>query len=199
MILYVWNDTYLKNENVVNGVICSDFAKEIGFENGDKIIAVDGLSVDRFSDINKDMVLRDESFVVDVVRNEYLERVEIGNNFIKHWKNSGKEKLFIPRTLVKGLKVTKNSFSEKGIKPGDLLMSVNGISTRYFDEFKVELLKNKSKTVSVGLDRGGLNKVVEVEVSENGTIGFSIDNNLDLSVEKFSFLESFPAGYNLCL
>ena len=36
MILFVWNDTYLKNDDVVNGVICSDFAKEIGFENGDK-------------------------------------------------------------------------------------------------------------------------------------------------------------------
>ena len=58
-------------------------------------------------------------------------------------------------------------------------------------------MKNKSKTVSIGLDRGGFNKVVEVEVSENGTIGFSLDNNLDLSVEKFSFFESFPAGYNL--
>ena len=34
MILFVWNDTYLKNDDVVNGVICSDFAKEIGFENG---------------------------------------------------------------------------------------------------------------------------------------------------------------------
>ena len=200
MILYVWNDTYLKNENVVNGVICSDFAKEIGFENGDRIIAVDGLSVDRFSDINKDMVLRDESFVVDVVRRESLERVEIGNNFIKHWKNSGKERLFMPRTLVKVAQVSKNSFSEKaGIKPGDLLMSVNDVSTRYFDEFKVELLKNKSKTVSIGLDRDGFNKTVEVEVSENGTIGFSIDNNLDLSVEKFNFFESFPAGYNLAI
>ena len=41
--------------------------------------------------------------------------------------------------------------------------------------------------------------MVEVEVSENGKIGFSLDNNFNLSVEKFSFLESFPAGYNLAM
>ena len=35
-------------------------------------------------------------------------------------------------------------------------MSVNGVSTKYFDEFKRELLKNKSKTVSVGLDQRGV-------------------------------------------
>ena len=100
MTLYVWNDTYLKNDNVVNGVICSDFAKEVGFEDGDKIIAVDGLNVDRFMDISKNMVLRDDSFIVDVLRGESFERVEIGDNFIKHWKNSGKKLLFSPRTNV---------------------------------------------------------------------------------------------------
>ena len=200
MMLFVWNDTYLKNDDVVNGVICSDFAKEIGFENGDKIIAVDGLGIDRFSDINKDMVLRDKSFVVDVVRNESLERVVIGDNFIKHWKNSGKEKLFVPRSVVKVAEVSENSFSEKaGIKSGDILVSVNGVPTKYFDEFKRELLKNKSKIVSVGLDRGGDYSVAQVEVSEGGKIGFSLDNNFKLSVEKFSFLESFPAGYKLAM
>ena len=187
MTLYVWNDTYLKNENVTNGVVCSDFAKEIGFENGDKIIAIDGLGVDRFSDINKDMVLRDESYVVDIVRNGSLERVEIGNNFIKHWKNSGKEKLFTPRTLVQVGSLSKGSFSEKaGIKPGDVLMTVNGVSTKFFDEFKEALLKNKAKTVTIGLDRSGAYIEVRVDVS-GWKSGFSLDNNLDLSIEEFGF------------
>ena len=147
MILFVWNDTYLKNEDVVNGVICSDFAKEIGFENGDKIIAIDGLGIDRFSDINKDMVLRDKSFVVDVVRNESLERVEIGDNFIKHWKNSGKEKLFVPRSVVKVAEVSENSFSETaGIISGDIIVSVNGIPTKYFDDLKESCWKTNLKS-----------------------------------------------------
>ena len=91
MILYVWNDTYLKNDNAVYGVSCSEFAKELGFKNGDKILAIDGLPVERFSDISKNMVLRDESFIVDVERPESFERIVIGNNFIKDWKNNGKE------------------------------------------------------------------------------------------------------------
>ena len=69
-------------------------------KNGDIILTVDGLRIERFSDIAKNMVLRDESFEVVGARNNNLERVVIGNNFIKHWKNSGKEKLFIPRTTV---------------------------------------------------------------------------------------------------
>ena len=36
-------------------------------------------------------------------------------------------------------------------------------------------------------------------VSENGTIGFQIANNLNFSKEEFSLLASFPAGYNLAM
>ena len=200
MTLYVWNDTYLKNDNVVNGVICSDFAKEIGFKDGDKIIAVDGLGVDRFMDISKNMVLRDDSFIVDVLRGEAFERVEIGDNFIKHWKNSGKKLLFSPRTNVEVASIEKNSSSEKaGILPGDVLLSINGVETEFFDDFRKELLKNKSEVISLGLDRNGNYKTVQVEVSENGTIGFVLNHNLQYSVEKFGFFESFPAGYNLAM
>jgi len=200
MTLFVWNDTFLTNENVVNGVICSNFAKEIGFKNGDKILAVDGNTIDRFLDISKDMVLRDESFIVDIEREGGFERIEIGDNFIKHWKNNGKKLLFTPRTNVEVASVTKNSSSEKaGILSGDVLMSVNGVLTNFFDDFKKELLKNKSSIVTLGLDRNGIYKTVDVEVSENGTIGFSLANNLDLSVDEFSYLESFPAGYNLAM
>ena len=200
MTLYVWNDTYLKNDNVDNGVICSNFAKEIGFEDGDKIIAVDGLSVDRFMDISKNMVLRDDSFIVDVLRGGSFERVEIGDNFIKHWKNSGKKLLFMPRTNVVVASVDKNSSSEKsGILPGDMLLSINGIKTEFFDDFREELLKNKSEIITIKLERNGNYKTVEVEVSEKGTIGFVLDYNLDYSVEEFGFFESFPAGYNLAM
>ena len=39
MILFVWGDKYISNESLKNGVVCSDFAKELGFQNEDKIIA----------------------------------------------------------------------------------------------------------------------------------------------------------------
>jgi len=200
MTLYVWNDTYLKNDNVVNGVICSDFAKDIGFEDGDKIVAIDGLSIDRFRDISKNMVLRDKSFIVDVLRGDSFERVEIGDNFIKHWKNSGKKLLFSPRTNIEVASVEKNSSSEKsGILSGDVLLSVNGVETEFFDDFREELMKNKSEIITVGLDRSGNYKAVQVEVSDNGTIGFRLDYKKISSVEEFGFFESFPAGYDLAM
>jgi len=199
MILFTWGDTYLPNKNVVDGVVCSDFAKEIGFQDGDKIITIDGGEIERFSDLYE-MVLRDESFIVAVERGGDIVEVEIGGNFIKHWIVSGKKQLFSPAIIVKIADFTKNSNSEKaGLLKGDILLSVGDVETKYFDELRAELQNQKSKTVEVGVLRNGAKLVFPVEVSAEGMIGFSNSSRIAVSVEEFSLMSSFPAGYNLAI
>ena len=200
MVLFTWGDTYLPNENVENGVICSDFALDLGFQNGDKIISIDGNKVDRFLSISTDMVLRDESFNVEVDRIGEIINIAIGDNFIKHWKNSGKKLLFSPRKSVEVESVIKDSESEKaGLENGDILVAVNGVETMFYDDFKHQLDVNKNNTVILSVIRGLDLKTIPVMVSVNGTIGFQIANNLNVSKEEFSLLASFPAGYNLAM
>jgi len=200
MVLFTWGDTYLPNKNVVDGVVCSDFAKEIGFQNGDKIITIDGEETERFSDINQNMVLRDESFVVVTERDGDIIKVPIGDNFIKHWKNSGKKLLFSPAIIVKIADFTKNSNSEKaGLLRGDVLLSIGDVETKYFDELRNELQNQKSKIVAVGVLRSGEELVFPVEVSAEGMIGFANSSRLNLSIEQFSLISSLPAGYNLAM
>ena len=201
MVLYTWGDRYLPNENAVDGIICSDFAKETGFENGDKIISIDGENVDRFLEINENMLLRDESFVVVVERNKNIIRVPVGENFIKHWKNSGRELLFSPRTIVEiGEFVPGSNAKESGMIKGDVLFSVGGVESKYFDEFTKELQNHKSETVTIGVLREGKKLEKEVLVSADGKIGFGLSGSvLNYSVEKYGLFGSFPAGYNLAV
>jgi regulator of sigma E protease len=51
MILFTWGDEYLKTENASFGIECSAFAKELGFQNGDKILTVDGVYYESFMDL----------------------------------------------------------------------------------------------------------------------------------------------------
>ena len=100
------------------------------------------------------MVLRDESFIVDVERPESFERIMIGNNFIKDWKNNGKEVLFSPRNIVQIESLSSGGFAEKaGLLAGDILVSVNGVQTMFFDLFRSELYKSASNTVTLGLKK----------------------------------------------
>ena len=173
MVLFTWGDTYLPNKNVVDGVVCSDFAKEIGFQNGDKIITVDAEEIERFSDIFQNVVLRDEAFIVVVERDDDFIDISIGDNFIKDWKNSGKKLLFSPAVIVEIGGYTDIDNAEKaGLLKGDILLSVGDVEVKYFDEVRRELQNHKSKTVGVTVLRNDTKLVFPVEVSAEGEIGF---------------------------
>ena len=73
MTLYTYGDKYLPNENIKDGLWCTDdLATEIGFKSGDKIISADGVLVDRYSDILEKVIT---SKVITVLRGE--EEVEL--------------------------------------------------------------------------------------------------------------------------
>ena len=201
MILFTWGDKYLSNKDVVNGVVCSDFAKEIGFENGDKIKSVAGEDIYRFDEL-RTIVLTDESFDVVVERNGTDKVVSIGENFIKDFNTRGGAKpLFSPRTIVKLGGFLPNSNAKKhGLLKGDVLISVDGIKTTFFDEVTNELKNHKSETVSIGVLRDDKKLDIPVMVNEESMIGFTnSDSVLDYSTKEFSLISSFPAGYNLAI
>ena len=200
MTLYFYGDKYLPNSGVTDGVICSDFAKDVGFKNGDKIVSVDGENIERFFDINQNMVLRDKAFSVIVEREGGRNEIFIGENFIKHWKNSGKKLLFSPAHVGVVGGFSENSNAERaGLLKGDVLFAVEGVKTKYLSDFKTEIQKHKNKTVKVDVLRSNILYSFPVEVSQKGLIGIMTMSNLNFSVENYSFFSSFPAGYKLAM
>ena len=200
MTLYFYGDKYLPNSGVTDGVICSDFAKDVGFKNGDKIISVDGENIERFFDINQNMVLRDKAFSVIVEREGGRNEIFIGENFIKHWKNSGKKLLFSPAHMGVVSGFSENSNAERaGLLKDDVLFAVEGVKTKYLSDFKTEIQKHKNKTVKVDVLRNNVLYSFPVEVSQKGLIGIMTMSNLNFSVENYSFFSSFPAGYKLAM
>ncbi|MFL2599175.1 MAG: site-2 protease family protein, partial [Flavobacteriaceae bacterium] len=58
MILFVWGKDNLHSESLPNGLSPSRLAKEIGFEEKDNIITVDGEKLDNVLNINRNLFLR---------------------------------------------------------------------------------------------------------------------------------------------
>ena len=58
MIFYVWGKDTLTYDAVPNGMEVSKLAKSIGFEDGDRIIEVDGVVLNNVLDINRNLFLR---------------------------------------------------------------------------------------------------------------------------------------------
>lgn len=199
MVLYTWGEQYLPTANVKYGIVASQTGKEIGFQNGDKILNVDGKKVADFFKVVPTIVLEKANYV-EVERDGKDVKVPITQEDIARLLNN-KNVLFprIPYAL------TVNGFSKKspardaGMDIGDKVVAINGQHFTYNDQF-VQALKNaKGKTVDVTIDRDGAAKTLPVTIGDNGLLGVqydlgSLQDKFKFKTLTYSFWQSIPAG-----
>ena len=204
MTLYFYGDKYLPNENLTDGVWCvSDIGNNLGFKNGDKFLSADGEKISRFSEIPEKIIL---SELITVERNGVSTDIIMPKNTIDLFLENENRMLFYPRIPTCVNQVLEGSNAEAaGLKKNDFVIKINNVSTRYFDEFKKEISRYRDEEVDLLVSRGGENVLLSARVNSNGELGFSPTNfsltqleklgYYSLASHKYSFLNSFPAGY----
>ena len=111
-----------------------------------------------------------ETYLKTAIANQYFPLTKIdgelaGNTY--KIKNNGKDLLFSPRTIVKIDGFLPNSNAKKaGLLQGDVLVSIDGVTIKYFDEATKELQNHKSKIVNIGVLRDGEKLDFPVQVTE---------------------------------
>ena len=198
-ILYVWGTQYLPTENVTHGIVVNETGKQIGLQNGDKILAVDGLFIENFDKIIPTVIL-DAAKNIEVERNGQKINVEVSDEDLA---------LLIKSKGVMSIRTLFNfeiaRFSKKsigkgaGLEKGDKLLSVNGEKFIFYDEFQQTMQDNKDKTVELQALRNGQVKTFNIQLDETGLIGVGPDpkmfSDFEFKTTKYSFLESIPAGF----
>ncbi|MDR2064793.1 MAG: RIP metalloprotease RseP [Prevotellaceae bacterium] len=194
-ILFAWGENYIANKDVKNGISCSAFAKETGFRNGDKIVSLDGNPVEKFNEIQIN-IIRDRIKNVEIERNGEKTIVHIADTCISKIL---KDKEFInPRMkfIVSGVK-EESAAQKAGIQKNDRIIAINSQNMQYFDEISPFMSENKQQTVAIKLVRNSDTLVLPVEIPESGIIGVGIsDSTLKLTHVSYGFFEALPAGIN---
>jgi regulator of sigma E protease len=194
-ILFAWGENYIANKDVKNGINCSQFAKETGFRNGDKIISLDGNPVEKFNEIQI-KIIRDRIKNVEVERNGAKTVVHIEDTCISRIL---KDKEFINprmRFIVSGVK-EESAAQKAGIQKNDRVIAINSQSMEYFDEIAAYLSENKQRTVEIKLVRSSDTLNLPVKIPESGIIGVGIsDSTLKSTHVSYGFFEAMPAGIN---
>ncbi|HSO86105.1 MAG TPA: RIP metalloprotease RseP [Draconibacterium sp.] len=197
-IMYAWGEEFLPTENAKYGIEVNEVGKEIGFQNGDKILTVDNIYIESFSAIIPTIVL-DNAKTVQVERNGQKTDVEISDSDLALLLKS--KSVMVPRTPfdIKVGKVEKDSPAQKaGLRKEDIFAGVDGLTFEFYDQFKDYLGSKKGESIELEIVRDGKPITQTVNVTEEGKIGFyAAYNNLDLfeyKTVKYGFFESFPAG-----
>lgn len=206
MILWVWGEQRIPMSSMKYGVSWQDsLAYQLGFRDGDHILAVNGKPVAYFEDLGKEIIYAKE---VDIRRNDSTFTLNMPENFVAQLIDSKKKGgFFIPAFpgIVDSIPDTSAALAA-GLRKGDRITAINGINTPYFDQIGKTLARFKGRTVPISIIRNDHPLSLDMPVSPQGTLGFYPVGSFDelqnmgiltLETHKFGFLEAFPAGIRM--
>ena len=196
MVLFVWGKNVITAEDLNLGFTVSESMKKIGFEDGDRILKIDGKDLEDQIQINNILVSRSID-VVEVIRsNESTEIINIPENIGLEIITAGVAPFTPNLNSVIDSVLTDSPADFSDIKKGDIINKVNGTKILSFDEFE-ELKKINSDYVELELIRNGseFSTVVPFE-SMDKLIGIIIKPDLKITTKKYSFFESIGEGYD---
>ena len=201
MILFVWGKEVLPTDDLDKGFTASALAKEIGFQDGDKILTVDGKALENVLDVNRHLFLRSPQNIVVERSNGVKATIALPEDIGSQMFESGD---LFPLMPVQSIYIDSlypgNPAEKAGLLIGDRLVAFDGITIDRMGLLNSEDLRMEDSVV-FDIVRGNEEKRIVVYPTEEATLGFvvrpkfelnttHVDLNLSQSIE-----EGFSYGY----
>lgn len=216
MILMVWGEKKIPASSLKYGIAFNDpIFSELGFRNGDKVISVDGIPVDDYTDVLKKILVVNKTVRVerDGKPLDLPMPVDLIGKLVEK-KKKAEGPMISPRVPVLVLMVPDTSPSFRaGLQAGDRIVQVGNDVTDYYDQYSLAV-KDKKKGDSVVLrvirhsgPEGSLapdqELMIRTAMIDDGMVGFgspALHEQFDsigiysFEVKKYGFFAAFPAG-----
>lgn len=207
MILMVWGEKKIPSDSLKYGIAFNDpIFKDFGFQQGDKLIAVDGEPVSDYLTSLKKLLVVDKE--VTIIREEKQMTLQmpvhlIGTLVEKRRKSEGP--MISPRipVIVQSVPDSTAAFTA-GLQKGDELMYIDSTPVQFHDQFQSEISKHKKgDKITLTVKRNNEDVQLPITLSHDAAIGFNMlaghEQFDSLGVysyvtRKYGFLEAFPAG-----
>lgn len=205
MMFWYYGTSYIDNNSVADyGIKVEELGKQIGLQDGDHVVSIDDIKMERFepSLLAKEIILNNPKYV-NIIRDGRQQSLSIPSNMAevltKHEnKGKGLYTLRLPNIIEK---VNTDSPAEKaGLKAGDKITSVNGVSTNDYIDFVRSVQGKKNEAIEVTYLRNGASQSTKVNLDDNGKLGFynvPTEKVFEYKKERYSLFESIPKGISM--
>ncbi|RZJ55879.1 MAG: RIP metalloprotease RseP, partial [Flavobacterium sp.] len=199
---WVYGDTYIANSEVKDGIwVSNPVGEKVGFRNGDKILKVDGIQTKNFDDVAYNVLFARK---VTIDRGGEIKEIVLPVDLIDKMMDGDKIPLFSLRMPFVVGAFAEDSANKNLLKKGDVIISINGQPTKYFDQVTAFAENNKAKTFPVTVIRDEKVQSATIAFNSEGKMGINPAqpkmSNLEklgyynIGREKYSFAGAFPAG-----
>lgn len=173
----------------------TNVAKAMGFEDGDKILKVDGKTQNNLDKLSLDILLSDEITVLRGGKEVTFPTNDDGKALA--FRDENPKAFLTPRYPAVIDSIFNPKTAEAGLKVGDQIVAVNGKRINYYDELQDVVKNNAGKDINVEISRTGTIQPLVLSVSKEGTLGLASFKYLEKFAETkhFSFFESVGRGF----
>lgn len=189
----VFTKSYLPVENVHEGIYAYPYARYLGFESGDKVIAIDGKPTIRYEDVFSTKLYFAEIITVD--RNGEKIDLEMTDTLYSFLKNGGdfialENFAFTVDSLVEGMAADK-----AGMMKGSKILSIENQPVKSFGKLREILSFNKGKELKFVVDSKLSVDTLLIQVDSLGKIGI-YPSLPSFEFKNYSFLTAMKYGWS---
>ena len=197
IVFFKWGEEYVPVDRLIYGYSFEQEFQDLGLQNGDKILALDGEIVDRWRSIHHDIVVNDPR-VIQVERDEVIMDIQVPEGMTSTLLKL--EYVMEPRVPCEVDGMAKDGgMALAGVELNDRIIGVNGAPIQFYDEFKDMTRKEINTSFDLSILRGSDTIQVQASTNENGMFGISRKLYYDFYetvVVRYSLIQSIPAGIN---
>jgi regulator of sigma E protease len=173
-ILYFYGRNIVTNNDLVNGFSVEKSFKEFGFNDGDRILKVNGEDFENVMDINKFLFLRNVESIEVEHNNGQTETIAVPEDIGMTMFKKGVMRPFQPiRLPMIDTIVPDFPAAKAGLLKGDKVVSINNKPIDYWHEFTTEVGNSATIESEIVISRDGRLDTLKVTPTEEGTIGVS--------------------------
>lgn len=192
-----WGEEYLPMANAEYGEQYSPLMQKYGFENGDKIIAVNGEQPLMITDAISQILIDGEQRVTVVRTGDTLDII-LPDNFTNQVLANNGDYLFDFRFPFVVRELLSGSNAEKaGLMAGDSVVSMDSTAMYAYQDVTKYLGEHTDDTVNIGVIRAADTLSLPTLVSSQGTIGVypHMPNHfMNTETKQYNFFTAIPAG-----
>ncbi len=200
-ILFSRGEEYIRNEDVTTGVAVNELAAEIGFRNGDRILAFDDKTVDSFDALRIELI-RNQAKTATVLRGKDTVTVGIDEKYMPAILSSDDFFSYGMPFIVDSIPAGSHN-SGSGLARGDKIVRMDSTETPIFAQVKEYASKLRNSTITATVERetgeGRDTLLIPVKINGEGMMGIFLGGNLadyyKITERHYSLLAAVPAGF----
>lgn len=173
----------------------TNIAKAMGFEDGDKILKVDGKVQNNLDKLSLDVLLSDQITVLRKGKEVTFNTNDDGKALA--FKDENPKAFLTPRFAPIVDTIVNPKTAEAGLKVGDQVVSLNGQKINYYDELQGVVVKNAGKAINMEVLRAGALQPLSLDVSKEGTLGIASYKQRQkfINTQHFTVVQSIGRGF----